>query len=1563
MHCLKTLNTFTLACQYTIVQGDNTKHLNYIDDVTNAFSTISPHYLKPFESNLDGGVNYASMILPVLSSMDSLHSSNIVIDTFTEYCTLAYPKLNDRVGINVPFIGYLHEVPLENSIIIRLVLVEKESIISTSSPSCSVIDYTVNVTTQGSFSTLITHPMNIVDGSIYLNDIAKNNTDVERSSPYGTYCDYIIHNGTYEVTLLYQDDLGNEPYVYPNYTKIRFDNKTEMPFIESVTNRSVIYTTYKNADAKNAPSSTFTFTMHLPEDAMKDTVRVYIATKEYYWEETKTSPITITLNEIADSNLPHTKGKHQFTIHRDNKLYWKSLDKNTEYEYQLQINDGDIVDLYISYVDIYNNARRFSSVYTFLYHPKVKTIESSVGLKDKFVVDKTERIMVHGKALGVVQGKRNDLFYFTKLNTCNNNENANANSSYHYTFTPCNVNLSSSASNILYQNYNTTECSEGNVTFDMHGIYYMCMKPDYNGIFTGYKYELVEDYTATVSGLIECTKGCTNTPVISVTGYEEVLNVKGFGLSNKDRIKWIPEHEHCNADDYTMLPFNTSVSTSDKIYGEMIELDKIITTGTATANGQMEEDGVIRFTIHNETQSTLKLKMCYSFENEPFYQLTTLKNESTYKYKLYVHTIETIKNHDTLLSTESVNIASMTFPKYFIIDGIGLTNQDTIKWTKSSTICDDTTFLENTATYQFMKSDDIIHNGIRLNITFINHFNNERLYMCYNYKNDLAFIHVKKVYMNIVSLTSVSNAFATTGLAKWTYANGNSNAILQTFSPNVGSTNTYLKFIKTQTKKFQLIGQGLSLVNDKIRLVYTKIDCQSKITDIEDYKVIKSTKHVTYQNTEVQEMFTFEYTFNKRPNNEKIMYLCYQHTGLEYKVYSNIQFKILEVLTIDEVSVVANVDETLTFTGVDLSTNDEFIYVNANSNNCNIDKIALNVETPILIRKDESSDNFIGTIQVKANTGIKVNKGGIKLCYSYENEAPLLLTIGKLHVEDVRKFDLINDTEYSDRYRTKEQIKEYHEEIGYSDFNNGPTHIIEVTEPDSGNTMSRLNYKIKISTYDEDVTGDLFYFIKESENKCPDTDLSIYLNVTDEPNIEAIFFENGNVIYNLCYIFNGRIRPSVKAKPVLYRQDPTLKIITTCGVGFANTNCRRCPSTTFTKRSVTVCNAQGYCDGSGTSRSTSAIGYVDGFNPIKYIPGQCVCYGDKDISANAQNDDLEHKAREVGWTGTTCEDCIQPWNPATNCESCSFGYAHPGVENTYRCNRCANGWFGDGDPTQSGCDFCPTLDIFKDEAEEIYARDNVSESVACSRKGTCTPPEAGASGANQTATCTCSPSSGFEGDDCSLCAPGFNAQGIMQCLQCPYPERCPGGPEPRCSCGYMGPTCEDCSRGKCRKDSDGKEYTDKEIFDTYSYTHNPSKGFFTLAGRCHPCPEGVGFTVLIIGILFVIIFLILYTILLLAATKMNLAPLAEFFNHIQMMSFYFDIPGIKWPTLFHLTMPDIMALLAAFGFGISFSDVASPQCFFPNFGYREKWLIGVGFPAAFIFVTLLFFHSWLAINR
>ena len=237
---------------------------------------------------------------------------------------------------------------------------------------------------------------------------------------------------------------------------------------------------------------------------------------------------------------------------------------------------------------------------------------------------------------------------------------------------------------------------------------------------------------------------------------------------------------------------------------------------------------------------------------------------------------------------------------------------------------------------------------------------------------------------------------------------------------------------------------------------------------------------------------------------------------------------------------------------------------------------------------------------------------------------------------------------------------------------------------------------------------------------------------------------------------------------MLYRQDPTLKIITTCGDGFANTDCRRCPSTTFTKSSVTVCNDQGYCDGSGTSRSTSAIGYVDGFNPKNTYQESVFAMAIKILVQmhkikilsikHAKLDGLDQHAR-IAYSHGILLLIVSPVHLGMHIQVWKIPIVAIVVQMDGLAMEIQH---------KSGCDFCPTLDIFKDEAEEIYARDNVSESVACSRKGTCTPPEAGASGANQTATCTCSPSSGFSGDDCSLCAPGFNAQGIMQCLQCPY---------------------------------------------------------------------------------------------------------------------------------------------------------------------------------------------------
>ena len=124
------------------------------------------------------------------------------------------------------------------------------------------------------------------------------------------------------------------------------------------------------------------------------------------------------------------------------------------------------------------------------------------------------------------------------------------------------------------------------------------------------------------------------------------------------------------------------------------------------------------------------------------------------------------------------------------------------------------------------------------------------------------------------------------------------------------------------------------------------------------------------------------------------------------------------------------------------------------------------------------------------------------------------------------------------------------------------SHFIEITESDDFSSFSRLNYRIKFRSYDREDNGDLFFFIKEGE-QCPSDTTNLYRNVSASPNIEDIFFGNGDIVYNLCYIFAGRKRSAVKSKPTLYNAN-NLNIMTTCAVGFANANCRRCPGTTFT---------------------------------------------------------------------------------------------------------------------------------------------------------------------------------------------------------------------------------------------------------------------------------------------------------------------------------------------------------------------------------------------------------------
>ena len=171
--------------------------------------------------------------------------------------------------------------------------------------------------------------------------------------------------------------------------------------------------------------------------------------------------------------------------------------------------------------------------------------------------------------------------------------------------------------------------------------------------------------------------------------------------------------------------------------------------------------------------------MCYAFENEPFYELTTATRRNAYPYVAKLASINGSVPHDSLQASENVAIASMLNTKYLIIAGIGVTNYDYIEWTKSSAVCNET--IPGAATYNFLESSNIQSSGIRLGITFLDHFDNTMLYMCYKFRNDLDYVHVSTTVVRVVSLLSVSNAFANVGLAKWSYANGRSTAILYSF--------------------------------------------------------------------------------------------------------------------------------------------------------------------------------------------------------------------------------------------------------------------------------------------------------------------------------------------------------------------------------------------------------------------------------------------------------------------------------------------------------------------------------------------------------------------------------------------------------------------------------------------------------------------------------------------------------------------------------------------------------------------------------------------------------------
>ncbi len=511
----------------------------------------------------------------------------------------------------------------------------------------------------------------------------------------------------------------------------------------------------------------------------------------------------------------------------------------------------------------------------------------------------------------------------------------------------------------------------------------------------------------------------------------------------------------------------------------------------------------------------------------------------------------------------------------------------------------------------------------------------------------------------------------------------------------------------------------------------------------------------------------------------------------------------------------------------------------------------------------------------------------VKLCYSFFTEPPKLYSLLLLHVEALTGFRIVRNDSFKSRYQTDTDAL-----------------TVEISR-DSPLSFSRLPYSIDFFVGDNSSAGDKFKIVPSAQSHCTEDHLRDV--VGSHTRLDDMFdnFQTEKE-FKICY--------KHALKPVKLYSEYYLKA--RCALGYGGRECTMCPGNAFTNKNVSVCSGHGLCKNHGNNSDDTP---------------SCECSGPV-------------LSIEEGWEGNDCSSCPSNWNNNNTCSSCGFGFDHE-LPGDYLCDRCAEGWFrskgGDG---KHKCEFCPTRADKKVEAFEIFRKEHRSQSVACTDRGRC---ETGAT-VNST-SCNCNEK--FAGEDCSACDAGHNMIGTQECKECPYPERCPGGIAPTCMCGYAGRTCTECGRALCTDPKTGGMYTNEDVRGMYGYTHNPTKGFFTLAGKCHPCPEGVGFTILLVGVFLILVIAMLYFILILAASKMNLAPMAEFFNHVQMMAFYFSIPSVKWPTIFNLSLPNLAALLSGF-FMFSFGDVASPQCFVPDLTYKQKWIIGIFIPAFVIFVLL-----------
>jgi hypothetical protein len=124
------------------------------------------------------------------------------------------------------------------------------------------------------------------------------------------------------------------------------------------------------------------------------------------------------------------------------------------------------------------------------------------------------------------------------------------------------------------------------------------------------------------------------------------------------------------------------------------------------------------------------------------------------------------------------------------------------------------------------------------------------------------------------------------------------------------------------------------------------------------------------------------------------------------------------------------------------------------------------------------------------------------------------------------------------------------------------------------------------------------------------------------------------------------------------------------------------------------------------------------------------------------------------------------------------------------------------------------------------------------------------------------------------------------------------------------------------------------------------KGFFRLNNECQECPENPGLILVLLAVAVVFMCVAGWWA---QTKKINISILSIGVDYFQILSIFAGL-RVKWPSW----VKQMLQVLSIFNLNI---DIAGPECAFPDFDYKTKWMLTVITPLIFAAVLILVFLS------